>query len=90
MMLAFFWKAAVFAHWGTALLVVAAAVVAMHLLLPLRRLSWRLIAHPGSLDSWRGICSKSPEHDADHGEADECSNGRLRSVRSREPGDGYD
>lgn len=42
MMLAFFWKAAVFAHWGTALLVVAAAVVAMHLLLPLRRLSWRL------------------------------------------------
>src|SRR6478609_1746980 len=34
-------------------------------------------AHPGSLDSWRGICSKSPEHDADHGEADECSNGRC-------------
>ena len=32
---------------------------------------------PGSLDSWRGICSKSPEHDADHGEADECSNGRC-------------
>lgn len=36
-----------------------------------------LRAHPGSLDSWRGICSKSPEHDADHGEADECSNGRC-------------
>src|SRR5204862_7005393 len=34
-------------------------------------------AHPGSLDSWRGICSKSPEHDADHGEADECRNGRC-------------
>ena len=34
-------------------------------------------AHPGSLDLWRGICSKSPEHDADHGEADECSNGRC-------------
>src|ERR1700704_4462451 len=34
-------------------------------------------AHPGNLDSWRGICSKSPEHDADHGEADECSNGRC-------------
>jgi uncharacterized protein YjbI with pentapeptide repeats len=41
-MLAFFLKAAVFAHWGTALLVVAAAVIAMHLMLPLRRLSWRL------------------------------------------------
>ena len=39
-MLAFFWKAAVFPDWGAALLVVAAAVVAMHLLLPLRRLSW--------------------------------------------------
>ena len=36
-----------------------------------------LRANPGSLDSWRGICSKSPEHDADHGEADECSNGRC-------------
>ena len=34
-------------------------------------------ARPGSLDSWRGICSKSPEHDADHGEAEECSNGRC-------------
>ena len=37
----------------------------------------RLRAHPGSLDLWRGICSKSPEHDTDHGEADECSNGRC-------------
>ena len=36
-----------------------------------------LRAHPGSLDSWRGICSKSPEHDTDHGEAEECSNGRC-------------
>ena len=35
-----------------------------------------LRAHAGSSDSWRGICSKSPEHDADHGEADECGNGR--------------
>ena len=34
-----------------------------------------LRAHPGSLDSWRGVCSKSPEHDADHGEANECSDG---------------
>src|SRR3954466_14134652 len=32
-----------------------------------------LRAYPGSLNSWRGICSKSPEHDTDHGEADECS-----------------
>jgi hypothetical protein len=38
-MLAFFWKAAVFRYWGTALLVIAAAVVAMHLML-LRSLSW--------------------------------------------------
>jgi hypothetical protein len=30
-----------------------------------------LRAHPKSLDSGRGICSKSPEHDADHGDADE-------------------
>jgi hypothetical protein len=37
----------------------------------------KLRAHPGSLDSERGICGKSPEHDADHGEADECSNGRC-------------
>ena len=34
-----------------------------------------LRAHPGSLDSWRGICSKSPEHDADHGETNERSDG---------------
>src|SRR4051812_32797165 len=40
-------------------------------------LSGSFRAHPGSLDSRRGICSKSPEHDADHGEADECSNGRC-------------
>jgi hypothetical protein len=39
-----------------------------------------LRARPGSLDSWRGICSKSPEHDADHGEADECSNGRWVAI----------
>ena len=38
-MLAIFWKAAVFRYWGTALLVIAAAVVAMHLML-LRSLSW--------------------------------------------------
>ena len=41
------------------------------------RVMYYFRAHPGSLDSWRGICSKSPEHDADHGEADECSNGRC-------------
>jgi hypothetical protein len=40
-MLAFFWKAAVFPHWGTALLVVAVAVIAMHLMLPLHKLLWR-------------------------------------------------
>src|SRR4051812_6309852 len=39
-MLAFVWKAAVFPHWGTALLSVAGAVVAMHLMVPLCRLSW--------------------------------------------------
>jgi hypothetical protein len=34
-----------------------------------------LRAHPGSLDSCRGICgSKTPEHDADHCEADERDN----------------
>jgi hypothetical protein len=32
-------------------------------------------AHPRSLDSRRGVCSKSPEHDADHGKANEGSNG---------------
>ena len=37
----------------------------------------RIRARPGSLDSWRGICSKSHEHDADHGEAEECSNGQC-------------
>jgi hypothetical protein len=42
-----------------------------------------LRAHPGSLDSWRGICSKSPEHDADHGEVDECSNRRAWRSKSR-------
>jgi hypothetical protein len=31
----------------------------------------------GKFDSWQGICSKSPEHDADHGEAGECGNGRT-------------
>src|SRR6476659_82046 len=35
-----------------------------------------LRAHPESSDSWRGIWSKSPAHDADHGEADACGNGR--------------
>jgi uncharacterized protein YjbI with pentapeptide repeats len=40
LMLAFFWKAAVFPHWGTALLSVAAAVIAMHRMLLLPRLSW--------------------------------------------------
>jgi hypothetical protein len=40
----------------------------------------------------RGVaaCGKSPEHDADHGEADEMQQRSLRSVRSREPGGGYD
>ena len=36
-----------------------------------------LRAYPGILDLWRGICSKSPEHDTDHGEADECSDSRC-------------
>jgi hypothetical protein len=31
----------------------------------------RLRAHPGSLDSWWGVCGEPPEHDADHGDADE-------------------
>jgi hypothetical protein len=39
-MLAFVWNAAVFPDWGTALLSVTAAIVAMHLMLPLRRVSW--------------------------------------------------
>jgi hypothetical protein len=34
-----------------------------------------LRAHPGSLDTWGSGCSKSPEHDADHGETNEGSNG---------------
>ena len=34
-----------------------------------------LSAHPGSSDSRGDVCScKAPEHDADHGEADECGN----------------
>jgi uncharacterized protein YjbI with pentapeptide repeats len=40
-MLAFFLKAAVFPDWSAALLSVAVAVVAMHLMLLLRRWSWR-------------------------------------------------
>jgi uncharacterized protein YjbI with pentapeptide repeats len=43
-MLSFSWKAAVFPYWGTGLLSVAAAVIAMHLMLLLRRFSWRLRA----------------------------------------------
>jgi hypothetical protein len=39
-MLMFAWKAAVFPDWGAGLLSVAATVVAMHLMLPLRRFSW--------------------------------------------------
>jgi len=43
--LMFAWKAAVFPDWGAGLLSVAAAVVAMHLMLPLRRrFSWLLKA----------------------------------------------
>ena len=34
-----------------------------------------LRAHPGSLDSRRGVCSNAPEHDADHGETNEGSHG---------------
>jgi len=47
------------------------------------RRSMLVRAHPGSLDSWRGICSKSPEHDADHGETEECSNGRCVAFEVR-------
>jgi hypothetical protein len=32
-------------------------------------------AHPRSLDSWRTICNKQPEHDADHSETDEGGDG---------------
>jgi hypothetical protein len=39
-MLLFAWKAAVFPAWGAGLLGVAAAVVASHLMLPLRKFSW--------------------------------------------------
>jgi hypothetical protein len=40
-MLLFAWKAAVFPAWGSGLLSVAAAVIASHVMLPFRRLSWR-------------------------------------------------
>ena len=39
-MLSFSWKAAVFPYWGTGLFSVTAAVVAMHLMLLVRGLSW--------------------------------------------------
>lgn len=39
--LMFAWKASVFASWGSGLLCVAAAVIAGHVTLPLRKLSWR-------------------------------------------------
>ena len=39
---AFWWKAAVFPEWGQAFAIVAAAVIAMHLTLPFRTLSWGL------------------------------------------------
>jgi hypothetical protein len=42
--LAFWWKAAVFSEWGRALAILAAAVIAMHLTLLFRRLSWTLRA----------------------------------------------
>ena len=31
--------------------------------------------HPKSLDSLRDICCETPQHDADHAETDECSDG---------------
>ena len=34
-----------------------------------------LRAHPESLDSLRDICCETPQHDADHGETDKCSDG---------------
>jgi uncharacterized protein YjbI with pentapeptide repeats len=43
MILAFWWKAAVF-EWGSGFFIVAAAVIAMHLTLPFRKLPWRLRA----------------------------------------------
>ena len=39
-MLLFAWKAAVFPAWGSGLLIVAVAVVASHLLLPLKKFPW--------------------------------------------------
>jgi hypothetical protein len=39
-MLFFAWKAAVFPDWGSGLLCVATAVVASHLMLPLKKFSW--------------------------------------------------
>jgi hypothetical protein len=39
--LMFAWKAAVFPKWGLGLLCVAAVIIAMHLVLPIRRLRWR-------------------------------------------------
>jgi hypothetical protein len=43
-MFAFWWKAAVFPQWGSALAIVTAAVIAMHLTLLFRRMSWILRA----------------------------------------------
>ncbi|HVQ71881.1 MAG TPA: pentapeptide repeat-containing protein [Bradyrhizobium sp.] len=43
-MLLFAWKAAVFPAWGSGLLGLAAAVVATHLMLPLKKFSWPLKA----------------------------------------------
>ena len=40
-MLLFAWKAAVFPAWGSGLLCVAVGVVASHLMLPLKKFSWR-------------------------------------------------
>ena len=40
-MLLFAWKAAVFPAWGTALSAVAVAVIVGHVMLPLRRFTWR-------------------------------------------------
>ena len=59
------------------MITVVIAAIFVGALLSLRYKVFVLRAHPGSLDSWRGICSKSPEHDTDHGEAEECSNGRC-------------
>jgi len=40
-MLLFAWKAAVFPDWGSGLLCVAVGVIASHLMLPLKKFSWR-------------------------------------------------